>query len=211
MKPIRILLVDDHQLVRQGIHSILDGDPRFAVIGEAATGIGAICQVQAHPDIDIVILDLKLEEGVSGAELCRQIIRISPKTAVLILTGYFEYDLVCACLQAGARGYLIKDAEQLDLPGQLIALMQGHAVLDPRAADALTDYMNNRHNPGGQLSQRELEILRLISQGLNNQEISAHLHITENTIKSHNKEIFAKLDVHSRIEAVVIARKRGLL
>jgi two-component system, NarL family, response regulator DevR len=210
MKPIRILLVDDHRLVRQGIHSILDSDPRFLVIGEAATGPEAIRQVQAAPDIDIVILDLKLE-GVSGAELCRQIIQMSPKTAVLILTGYFEYDLVCACLQAGARGYLIKDAEQLNLPEKLIAVMEGHAVLDPRAADALTDYMNSQRCPGDMLSPRELEILRLISQGLNNQEISGLLHITENTIKSHNKEIFAKLDVHNRIEAVVIAKKRGLL
>lgn len=209
MNKITVLLVDDHRIVRQGLHAILDHDPRFNVVGEAATGSDALRQVEEHKP-DIVILDLKLND-ISGAELCRQIVKLSPKTAVLILTGYFEYDLVCACLQAGARGYLIKDAEHLNLPEQLITMMQGHAVLDPRAADVLTDFMNNQRQSVDPLSARELEIIRLISQGLSNHEISLQLHITENTIKSHIKEVFSKLDVHNRIEAVVMAKKRGIL
>jgi two-component system, NarL family, response regulator DevR len=209
MNTITVLLVDDHRIVRQGLHAILDHDPRFKVVGEAANGTDALHQVEEHTP-DIVILDLKLND-ISGAELCRQIVKISPKTAVLILTGYFEYDLVCACLQAGARGYLIKDAEQLNLPEQLMTLMQGHAVLDPRAADVLTDFMNNQRQSVDPLSARELEIIRLISQGLSNHEISQQLHISENTIKSHIKEVFSKLDVHNRIEAVVMAKKRGIL
>lgn len=209
MTPISVLLVDDHRIVRQGIHSILDDDARFSVVGEAANGAEAIRLVQ---DLlpEIAILDLKLTD-ISGAELCRKIVKLSPKTTVLILTGYFEYDLVCACLQAGARGYLIKDAEHLDLPEQLMKMIEGHAVLDPRAADVLTDFMNNQRQSVDPLSARELEIIRLISQGMSNHEISAHLHITENTIKSHIKEIFSKLDVHNRIEAVVMAKKRGIL
>jgi DNA-binding NarL/FixJ family response regulator len=179
------------------------------VIGEAATGAEAMTRVEENPP-DVVILDLKLTD-ISGAELCRQIVRQSPRTAVMILTGYYEYDLVCACLQAGARGYLIKDAEHLNLPEQLISMVQGHAVLDPRAADVLTDFMNNQRQSVDPLSARELEIIRLISQGLSNHEISTQLHITENTIKSHIKEIFSKLDVHNRIEAVVVAKKRGIL
>jgi two-component system, NarL family, response regulator DevR len=209
MNSISVLLVDDHRIVRQGLHAILDHDPRFNVIGEAANGTDALRQVEEH-NPDIVILDLKLND-ISGAELCRQIVKISPKIAVLILTGYFEYDLVCACLQAGARGYLIKDAEHLNLPEQLMTMMQGHAVLDPRAADVLTDFMNNQRQSVDPLSARELEIIRLISQGLSNHEISLQLHISENTIKSHIKEVFSKLDVHNRIEAVVMAKKRGIL
>jgi DNA-binding NarL/FixJ family response regulator len=209
MTSISVLLIDDHKIVRQGLHSILDNDPRFTVIGEAATGAEAMTRVEENPP-DVVILDLKLTD-ISGAELCRQIVRQSPRTAVMILTGYYEYDLVCACLQAGARGYLIKDAEHLNLPEQLISMVQGHAVLDPRAADVLTDFMNNQRQSVDPLSARELEIIRLISQGLSNHEISTQLHITENTIKSHIKEIFSKLDVHNRIEAVVVAKKRGIL
>jgi two-component system, NarL family, response regulator DevR len=209
MTPISVLLVDDHRIVRQGIHSILDDDKRFTVVGEAANGTEAIRLAQELMP-EIAILDLKLTD-ISGAELCRKIVKINPKTAVLILTGYFEYDLVCACLQAGARGYLIKDAEHLDLPEQLMKMIEGHAVLDPRAADVLTDFMNNQRQSVDPLSARELEIIRLISQGMSNHEISAHLHITENTIKSHIKEIFSKLDVHNRIEAVVMAKKRGIL
>lgn len=209
MTPISVLLVDDHRIVRQGIHSILDDDERFSVVGEAANGTEAIRLAQELLP-DIAILDLKLTD-ISGAELCRKIVKLTPKTAVLILTGYFEYDLVCACLQAGARGYLIKDAEHLDLPEQLMKMIEGHAVLDPRAADVLTDFMNNQRQSVDPLSARELEIIRLISQGMSNHEISGHLHITENTIKSHIKEIFSKLDVHNRIEAVVMAKKRGIL
>ena len=94
---------------------------------------------------------------------------------------------------------------------KLISLMEGHAVLDPRAADMLTDFMNNKRTAVDPLSAREIEIIRLIIQGLSNQAIAQVLHISENTIKSHNKEIFAKLDVHNRVEAVVAAKKRGLL
>jgi|AutmiccommuBRH23_1029490.scaffolds.fasta_scaffold00534_27 DNA-binding NarL/FixJ family response regulator len=205
---ISILLVDDHQIVRQGLRSILETDGRFEVVGEASNGKEAVHQAQKYLP-DIVILDLKLHD-ISGAEVCSQIKYHSPKSVVLILTGYFEYDLVYACMQAGARGYLIKDAEQLNLPEQLIELLQGHAVLDPRAVDALTSFMNTRQRVVDALTPRELEIIRLISQGLSNQEISLNLSISINTTKSHIKELFSKLDAHNRIEAVVMAKQRGI-
>jgi DNA-binding NarL/FixJ family response regulator len=206
---ISVLLVDDHQIVRQGLRSILETDGRFKVVGEAASGKEAIKLAQAFLP-DIVILDLKLQD-ISGAEVCSQIKKYSSESTVLILTGYFEHDLVYACMQAGARGYLIKDAEQLNLPEQLMNLMQGHAVLDPRAVDALTSFMNKQQRIVDALTPREIEIIRLISQGLSNQEISLHLNISINTTKSHIKEIFSKLDSHNRIEAVVMAKKRGIL
>ena len=206
---ISVLLVDDHQIVRQGLRSILEADGRFEVVGEAATGKEAIKLTQAYLP-DIVILDLKLQD-ISGAEVCSQINKHSSNSIVLILTGYFEHDLVYACMQAGARGYLIKDAEQLNLPEQLLELMQGHAVLDPRAVDALTSFMNKQQRVMDALTPREIEVIRLISQGLSNQEISFKLNISVNTTKSHIKEIFTKLDAHNRIEAVVMAKQRGIL
>lgn len=206
---ISILLVDDHQIVRQGLRSILETDGRFEVVGEASSGKEAIQQTRKFLP-DIIILDLKLKD-ISGAEVCSQIKNLSPKSVVLILTGYFEYDLVYACMQAGARGYLIKDAEELNLPEQLIELLEGHAVMDPRAVDALTSFMNTQKRVVDALTPRELEIIRLISQGLSNQEISLQLNISINTTKSHIKELFSKLDAHNRIEAVVMAKQRGLL
>ena len=206
---IRVLLVDDHQLVRQGLRSILEADGRFEVVGEASSGREAVNQVKKYLP-EIIILDLKLKD-ISGAEVCSQIKDHSPNSVVLILTGYFEYDLVYACMQAGARGYLIKDAEELNLPDQLIELLEGHAVLDPRAVDALTSFMNTQKRVVDALTPRELEIIRLISQGLSNQEISLQLNISINTTKSHIKELFSKLDAHNRIEAVVMAKQRGLL
>lgn len=209
MDPISIVFVDDHQIVRQGLHSILDPNPQFNIVGEAATGTEAISLIEKTQP-NVVILDLKLND-ISGDVLCRQIVKISPKTAILILTAYYESDLVRACLHAGARGYLVKDAGQMNLPEQIVAIVNGYAILDPRAADVLANYMYTSEKPTNPLSPRELEILNLISHGLSNLEIAGKLFISENTIKSHIKEIYAKLDVHNRIESVVEARKRGLI
>jgi two-component system, NarL family, response regulator DevR len=207
--PIHVLIVDDHQIVRQGLRSILDPDPRFEVIGEAATGTEALSQVKAlNPNI--VVLDFKLPD-MSGSDLCRLIIGNSPETIVVILTAYFEYELVFACLQAGARGFLIKDAEQLNLPEQLMSVFHGHTALDPRAADILTEYVRKQKMSYDGLSMREIDVIRLIGQGLTNREIALQLHITENTVKGYVKEIFDKMGVHNRIEAIINARKRGML
>jgi len=209
MNPVRVLLVDDHQIVRQGLRSILDPDPRFSVAGEADTGAEALRLVELERP-DVVVLDLKLPD-MGGAELCQRIIEISPESAVLILTAYSDHHLVNACLHAGARGYLLKDAKNLHLPDQLLAVAQGHATLDPRAASVLTDYIRQQGPSPDVLSPRELEVLRLIGAGLTNRAIAAKLYISENTVKGHVKEIFAKLDVHNRIEAVIQAREHGLL
>ncbi len=209
MKPVRILLVDDHRIVREGVRSVLGADPRFIVVGEAATGAEALRLVKMEQP-DAVLLDLKLPDA-SGAELCQRIIDVSPTTAVLIFTAYFDHHLVNACLRAGARGYLLKDTEQLNLPDQILAVVHGHAALDPRAASVLIEHIRQQPPPADLLSPRELEILRLIAQGLTNREIAIELIISENTVKGYIKEIFSKLEVHNRIEAVIQARERGLL
>jgi two-component system response regulator DevR len=209
MNPVRVVLVDDHRIVRQGLRSILDPDPRFEVVGEASNGADALrIVVEQRPDI--VLLDLKLP-GMGGVELCQRMVQISPKMAVLILTAFIDRNLVDACLRAGARGYLLKDAENLHLREQLLAVAQGHAALDPRAADVLTDYIHQYDPPPEVLTLREMEILRLIAQGLTNKEIGSRLHLSENTVKGYVKDILAKMDVRNRIEAVLRAKERGLL
>lgn len=209
MNPIRIILVDDHRIVRQGLRSILDPDPRFEVVGEAATGVEAL-QVLSTQQPDIVLLDLKLPD-MSGIELCQRVVELHPATAVLILTAFIDRNLVNACLQAGARGYLLKDAENLRLREHLLSVAQGHAALDPRAADVLAEYVRKQHQPPQMLNLREVEILRLIAQGLTTKEIGSQLHLSENTVKGYIKDMLAKLGVHNRIEAVLLAKDRGLI
>lgn len=209
MNPISILLVDDHQIVRQGVRAILEPDNRFQVIGEAATGAEAIRLVKLlHPQI--MILDLKIPD-LSGIEVCHQVIQLAPNTIVLILTAYFEKDLIFSALRAGARGYLIKDADQLNLPERLMDLYSGHNVFDPRATDVLSEYAVQGEVIRDLLSNREFEVIQLISQGLTNHEIASQLNLTENTVKGYVKDIFFRLNVHNRIEAVSVARKSGIL
>jgi two-component system, NarL family, response regulator DevR len=209
MDPISVVLVDDHQIVRKGLRAILEGNEQFNIVGEAATGEDALVIIsELKPNV--VILDLKLND-MPGDEVCRRVVKISPKTAILILTAHYDNNLVAACLHAGARGYLLKDAEQINLPEQLVAIVNGYSILDPRAADALASFNYGNQEPIANLSAREWEILQLISRGLSNSEISAKIFISENTIKTHIKEIYSKLDVHNRVEAVIEARKHGLL
>jgi two-component system response regulator DevR len=209
MKPVRVVIVDDHRIVRQGLRSILDPDPRFEVVGEAANGADAL-PIVAEQQPDVILLDLKLPD-MGGVELCQRLIQAYPETAVLILTAFIDRNLVNACLQAGARGYLLKDAENLRLREQLLSAVEGHAALDPRAADVLTEYVRRQEQPPRMLSLREVEILRLIAHGLTNKEIGGQLHLSENTVKGYVKDILSKLSVHNRIEAVLLAKERGLI
>ena len=209
MQPVRTILVDDHSLVRRGLHSILDHDSRFLIVGEASHGVEAIQKIeQLLPDL--VLLDLQLPD-MSGVEVCEQVSKAYPQIVILILTAFIDHDRVDAGLRAGARGYLLKDAENLNLPEQLMTAIHGHHVLDPRAADVLTDFMCSQ-TPGPQvLTVREISILRLISEGLTNKEIGDQLHLSENTVKGHLKEILGKTGAKNRIQAVLICKERNIL
>lgn len=209
MKPIRIVLVDNHRIVRQGLRSILDPDPRFEVVGEAATGADAL-RLVAEQQPDLVLLDLKLPD-TRGVELCQPMIHASPQTAVVILTAFLDRHLVEACLRAGARGYLLKEAENLHLQEHLLNAVQGHTALDPRAADFLVNHMRSDSPPAELLNGREIEILQLVSRGFSNGEIASKLCLSENTIKGYMKDILVKLQVHNRIEAVLQAKEQGLI
>ncbi|MBE7555655.1 MAG: response regulator transcription factor [Anaerolineales bacterium] len=208
-KPIRVVLVDDHRLVRQGLRSILEPDPDFEVVGEAANGADAL-RIVAEQQPDVVLLDLKLPD-MSGIELCQRLIQLNPEMAVLVLTAFIDRHLVNACLQAGARGYLLKDAEHLHLREQLLSVVAGHAALDPRAADVLAEYVRRHEQPAEILHLREVEILRLIAQGLTSKEIGVQLHLSENTVKGYVKDILPKLGAHNRVEAILRAKERGLI
>jgi len=207
MNPIRVVLVDDHRIVRQGLRSTLDPDPRFEVVGEASNGADAL-RVVAEQQPDVVLLDVRLP-SMGGVELCHRIVRAHPEIAVLVLTAFIDRNLVNAVLQAGARGYLLKDAENLRLRERLLSIVQGHTALDPRAADVLVD--NVRQRPPQALSLREMEILRLIAQGLTNREIGGQLHLSENTVKGYVKDILSKMGARNRIQAVFLARERSLI
>ena len=209
MKPIRIVLVDNHCIVRQGLRSILDPDPRFEVVGEAATGADAL-RLVAEQQPDIVLLDLKLPD-TSGVELCQPMLHASPQTAVVILTAFLDRHLVEACLRAGARGYLLKEAENLHLQEQLLNAVQGHAALDPRAADFLVNHIRSERPPPELLNGREIEILRLVSRGFSNGEVGTTLCLSENTVRGYMKDILVKLQVHNRIAAVLQAKEQGLI
>jgi two-component system response regulator DevR len=210
MKPIRVVLVDNHRLVRQGLRSILDPDPRFEAVGEAA-GWAEALRVVSEQQPDVVLLDLKLDNNMSGVELCRPLLEASPRTTILVLTAFIDQGLVDACLRAGARGYLLKDAETMRLREQILTAVQGHAALDPRAADILVDYVRQGEPPPETLTQRELEVLRRVAQGLTNKEIGTQLGLSEHTVKGYVKEILAKLGVHTRVEAVLLAKERALI
>jgi DNA-binding NarL/FixJ family response regulator len=209
MNPIRVVLVDDHSIVRQGLRSILDPDPRFVVVGEAANGAEALRAV-AEQQPDAVLLDLKLPD-MSGAEVCQRIVETNPEVAVLILTAFIDEGLLDTCLRAGARGYLLKDSENLHLPDRLRAAVEGHTALDPRAAGIVTDYLRQQEPRPDALRLREIEILRLVAQGLTNKEIADKLCLSTNTIKGYMKEILAKMGARNRVEAVVLAKERGLI
>ena len=209
MKPIRIVLVDNHCIVRQGLRSILDPDPRFEVVGEAATGADAL-RLVAEQQPDIVLLDLKLPD-TRGVELCQPMLHASPQTAVVILTAFLDRHLVEACLRAGARGYLLKEAENLHLQEDLLNVVHGHAALDPRAADFLVNHIRGDSPPPELLNGREIEILRLVSRGFSNSEVASQLCLSENTVKGYMKDILLKLQVHNRIEAVFQAKEQGLI
>ncbi len=209
MKAYKILIVDDHELVRRGLKSILDQDSRFTLVGEATTGKDAIKLVdKVQPDL--ILLDLLLPD-LTGIEVCEQIIKSHPDIAIIILTAFIDRSRVDACLRAGARGYLLKDAENLDLPSQLMTALKGHHVLDPRATDLLTEYV--KHQPVGTkvLTSREISILRLIAEGYTNQEIGDQLNLSENTVKGHIKEILSKTSTKTRIQAVLLAKQKGIL
>ncbi len=207
---IRVLIVDDHEMVREGLLSMLRSEPDFEVVGQ--TGRGAeVAELVESTRPDVVLLDTRLPD-ISGVEVCRRITRKHPDVAVVILTTYTDVELVEECLQAGARGYVVKDVERFSLKESIRAVSRGQAVLAPQVAGPIIERMRSRQpgekRPAG-LNASQVAILRLISLGHSNREIAADVHLSENTVKTHVQEIFRKLGVRNRVEAAILAGKSG--
>lgn len=206
---LSIVLVDDHKVVRAGIRTLLETSHDLRVVGEADTGREGVRMVErTRPDV--VILDLQMPD-MSGVEVCSRISSVAPETKVLILSAFLNAQLLKGCLEAGAAGYLMKDAENLDIVAAVRSIAAGNTVFD-RRVDMLEHALGReRHDSFGVLSPRELQVLGLLCRGFTNQEIAEELDMSLNTVKGHVKEIMRKLDCRNRVEVVVWAREHHLI
>lgn len=205
---IRVLVVDDHPVVRHGLVSMLRWEPDIELVGEAADGREAVRLIREHGP-DVVLLDLRLPE-LSGIEVMRQVRGQVPLVRFLVLTTYDTDSYIAPALEAGAQGYLLKDATPDELAGAVRSLMQGRAALEPSVATRLLERMSEGET-NEELSGRELDVLRLLVKGDSNKSIASRLTLSENTVKSHISHIFGKLGVQSRAEAVAVALQRGIV
>jgi two-component system NarL family response regulator len=208
---IRIAIIDDHEMVRAGLRAILQAEPDFEIVAESESADG-IVELVDQTKADLILLDARLP-GVSGPEACRLLAASHPETAVLIVSTYSDDELVNQCIQAGAKGYLIKDIEPFSLKESIRAVHRGEAAVSPAVAAKVLARLRETATTDvpvePQLSKSQREILRLISQGYSNREIASRVHLSENTVKSHIQEIFRKLQVHNRVEAAIRATKEG--
>ena len=205
---IRVLVVDDHPVVRQGLMAILRFKPEIQLVGEAADGLEAV-QLILERQPDVVLLDLRLPK-LSGIEVMRQSHPQAPRVKFLVLTTYDTDAYIGPALASGAQGYLLKDAMPNELMQAIRSLAGGGAALEASVAARLLERVAERSS-GDQLSARELEVLRLLVEGASNKAIAGRLSLSENTVKSHISHIFGKLGVQSRAEAVAVALQRGLV
>src|SRR5205814_2546782 len=219
MTKIRIVVVDDHEVVRHGLRLSLELEPDMAVVGEARTGEDAL-RIVGDSTPDVVLLDVRLE-GADGPEVCRQILEVVPRTAVIMLTNYLQDGLVLRSLMAGAKGYVIKDVQLSELKKMIRSVYRGGSVLDPTVTGQiiLTATASGEApavRPGGSrhvtaLSDTDLAILRHLSEGLTDKQIAGRIHLSPHTVKDHLEKIRAVLNVGSRTEIVATALRRGLV
>ncbi len=204
---IRLLLADDHPVVRAGLRAVLDTEADFAVVAEAATAEQAV-RLAAELDVDVVLMDLQFGPGMHGVEATAAITAAPDPPRVLVLTTYGTDADIVAAIEAGATGYLLKDAAPEELAAAVRTAAAGGAALAPGVAHRLMDRMRT---PGSTLSAREIEVLGLVADGLSNAEIASRLFLSQATVKSHLVHVYGKLGVDSRTAAVATAHDRGLL
>ena len=211
---ITILIVDDHQVVRQGVRAFLDTQADFSVIAEAESGDEALRLAdQLVPDV--ILMDLVLPGNVDGVEATRQVKRRSPRTQIVVLTSYHEDEYIFPAIRAGALSYVLKDIGPKELADVIRKAARGEAVLHPRVAARLIQEIQGRRdlstNPFTELSDREMEVLRLIAAGSSNAEIAEQLVISEKTVKGHVSNILSKLHLADRTQAAVYAWREGIV
>ncbi len=212
-EPITILLVDDHRVVRQGVRAFLATQGDLLVVAEAESGAEAV-QLAAQHVPDVALMDLVMP-GMDGVEATHQVKQVSPRTQVIVLTSYHDDEHIFPVLRAGALSYILKDVGVDALADAVRKAARGEAVLHPRvAARVIKDLQGGRHdqpNPFMQLSDRELEVLRLIASGLSNNAIAAQLILSEKTVKGHVSNILGKLQLADRTQAAVFAWREGVV
>lgn len=216
---IRLLIADDHVLVRRGLRSVLEGEPDLEVVGEAGDGHQALAMAQ---DLlpDVVLMDIKMGDW-DGVTATRRIRAAVPATKVVVLTNYDEDELVFSAIRAGASGYLLKEVSGAQLASAVRTVAQGYSLVYPSIARRVLEEFGKRPEPAARaeeadqdamadLTQRELQILKLIAQGRSNKDIAGTLSIAERTVKTHVSNIFAKLQLSDRTQAAIFAHKKGL-
>ena len=211
---IRLLIIDDHEMVREGLKAMLTAEADFEIVGDAANAEQALELIE-HLRPDVILLDVRLP-GESGIDVCRTVTERYPETAVIILTTFTDETLVAQCIQAGARGFIVKDIERFDLKRSIRAVARGEAAIDPKAAVAVLAQLRRapqvKQEPSLELlSPQQIVILRLVAQGLSSREIATQLYLSENTVKGYVQEILHRLGVKNRTEAVMVAVKQGWL
>jgi NarL family two-component system response regulator LiaR len=205
---IRVVLVDDHPVVRQGVRAVLESRPGIVVVGEAGDGATAVAEVERlRPDV--VLMDLVMP-GLGGPAAIRRIRERAPSVRVLVLTSFASEDQVVPAVQAGAAGYLLKDVEPADLEAAIRTVHQGEGLLHPRVAAKVMAELAHGRAPIDALTPRETEVLRLLAQGLSNRRIAAELVVSEKTVKTHVSSVLAKLHLADRTQAALFAVREGL-
>lgn len=213
MECIRIVIADDHPLFREGLRALLASIPDTEVVGEASTGDEAIA-VAAEAQPDVLLMDIQMP-GINGVEATRRIVHTSPHIGVIMLTMFADDDLVFAAVRAGARGYILKGADQSEVLRAIRSVANGEALFGPAIAARLISYFSGL-TPGmaprafPELTDREREVLNLIAQGYNNLEIAGRLVLSPKTVRNHVSNIFSKLQVADRAQAIIRARDAGL-
>jgi NarL family two-component system response regulator LiaR len=212
-RPITVLLVDDHEVVRKGLRASLDARREFSVVGEAASGTEAV-KLARELVPDVILMDL-IMPGVDGVEATRQVKNVSPRTQIIVLTSYHEDEHIFPALQAGATSYILKDVALDELAEAIQRAAQGEATLHPRVATrVIQELAGARHvelNPFTELTDREMDVLKLIANGLGNSEIAEQLVISEHTVKGHVSNILSKLHLADRTQAAVYAWRQGIV
>lgn len=214
MSHLRLIIADDHAVVRAGLKALLENEPEFSVIAEANNGEDAVQQALAH-EPDIMLMDIRMPGGISGIEACEQILKVKPKIKVIMLTSYAEDELVMDAIRAGAVGYVLKRVDSGKLIDDIRAVAAGDAVIDTAVTrNLLNEVRDAAHikeaSAFSELSERELHILGLIAHGLTNREIAQKLYLGEGTVRNYVGKILSTLHVSNRAEAAVFAVKHHI-
>ncbi len=212
-KPITVLLVDDHAVVRQGVRFFLESQEEFEVVGEAESGETAV-KLAAEQIPDVVLMDLVMPE-MDGVEATRQVKKISPRSQIVVLTSYHDDEYIFPALQAGATSYILKDIRMEALAEAIKRAADDEVTLHPRVAARIIQELHGVKgddiNPFTELTNREMEVLKLIADGLNKQNIAKQLTITEHTVKGHVSNILSKLHLADRTQAAEKKKKKGVV